>query len=78
MIKKVFIVSFVVAVISMVGLVVCYILANNQVNLWIINIVFIGYVCLCVFVSSAVLAIIAAVLKFFLPDYFYMGKKINL
>ncbi len=77
MVKKVFLVSFIVAVISMVGLVTCYILANNQVNLGIINTVFIGYVCLCVFVPSAVLAIIAAVLKFFLPDYFYLGEKIN-
>jgi hypothetical protein len=80
MAKKVFLISFIVAVVSMIGLVACYILVNHKVDLGIISInttLVVGYICLCVFVPSAVLAIISAVLCFFLPDYFYLGKKIN-
>lgn len=75
MTKKVFFTSFVIAAISMIGIVICYVLLNHQVDLvGAINVAFWGFVFVCSFIPSAILAIISAFLHFILPDYFYLGK----
>ena len=76
MTKKVFITSLIVTIISIIGIIVCYLSLNHKVDLaGILSVSFIGYFFICLFVPSAVLALIFGFLHFYLPDYFYLNWK---
>jgi len=75
MAKKVFFTSFVIAAASLIGIVICYILLNHEVDLiGTINVAFWGFVFVCLFTPSALVAIFFAFLHFILPDNFYLGN----